>query len=66
MADECLFVVNWNKTPWRLVREQMEELSHHCNVTGVVLNQVDMRKHSKYHPAHIEMGSAHPMIGTAG
>jgi polysaccharide biosynthesis transport protein len=66
MADECLFVVSWNKTPWRLVREQMEELSHHnCTVTGVVLNQVDMRKHSKYHPTHIELARAPAMIGTA-
>ena len=66
MADECLFVVSWNKTPWRLVREQMEELSHHCNLTGVVLNQVDMRKHSKYHATHIELARAPAMIGTAG
>ncbi|HYT92007.1 MAG TPA: polysaccharide biosynthesis tyrosine autokinase, partial [Gemmataceae bacterium] len=49
LADECLFVVSWNKTPWRLAREQMEELSQHCSLTGVVLNQVDMRRHSSYY-----------------
>jgi polysaccharide biosynthesis transport protein len=65
MADECLFVVSWNKTPWRLAREQMEELSHHCDLAGVVLNQVDMQKHAKYHPAHIDLSRAPVMIGTA-
>ena len=64
MADECLFVVSWNKTPWKLVREQMEELSHNCNLTGVVLNQVDMRKHWKYQPTRIEAGRTPAMIGT--
>jgi polysaccharide biosynthesis transport protein len=64
-ADECLFVVSWNKTSWRLVREQMDELSHHCNVTGVVLNQVDMRKHAKYHPPHVALARAPAMIGMA-
>ena len=49
LADECLFVVSWNKTPWRLAREQMDELSQHCSLTGVVLNQVDMRRHSSYY-----------------
>lgn len=66
MADECLFVVRWNKTPWRLVREQMEALSHHCNVTGVILNQVDMRKHTKYHPAQSELTHSPVLIGTSG
>jgi succinoglycan biosynthesis transport protein ExoP len=65
VADECLFVVSWNKTRWRLAREQMEELSHHCNLTGVVLNEVDMREHSKYHPTHIEMARPPAMIRTA-
>jgi capsular exopolysaccharide synthesis family protein len=65
MVDECLFVVGWNKTPWRLVREQMEELSHQCSLTGVVLNQVDMRKYSKYHPAH-ELPRAPAMIKMTG
>jgi polysaccharide biosynthesis transport protein len=49
LADECLFVVSWNKTPWRLAREQMDELSQHCSLTGVVLNQVDMRRHSSHY-----------------
>ncbi|WIM12905.1 polysaccharide biosynthesis tyrosine autokinase [Enhydrobacter sp.] len=66
MADECLFIVGWNKTPWRLAREQMEDLSYqNCNLAGVVLNQVDMRKHSKYHPAYIVPARAPAMIGTA-
>lgn len=65
MADECLFVVRWNRTPWRLAREQMEDLSNHCDVAGVVLNQVDMQKHAKYHPAHSELGRAPVMIGSA-
>jgi capsular exopolysaccharide synthesis family protein len=66
MADECVFVVSWNKTPWRLVRDQMEELSRHCNISGVVLNQVDMRKHLKYYSAHGDPIRASAMIGTAG
>jgi capsular exopolysaccharide synthesis family protein len=49
LADECLFVVSWNKTPWRLAREQMEELAQHCSLAGVILNQVDMRRHSSYY-----------------
>jgi polysaccharide biosynthesis transport protein len=58
MADEFLFVVSWNKTPWRLVREQMEELAqHNPNLTGVILNQVDMRQHAKYRPT---------MVGVSG
>ena len=66
LADECLFVVGWNKTPWRLVREQVEELSYQCSVTGVVLNQVDMRKHLKYQDAYIGPPRAPVMIGSAG
>lgn len=66
MADECLFVVSWNKTPWRLVRLQMEELSQHCNITGVVLNQVDIRKHTKYNATHIELAHAPALTGPAG
>lgn len=66
LADECLFVVSWNKTPWRLVRAQMEELSQHCNITGVVLNQVDMRKHTKYNATHIELAHAPVLIGPSG
>jgi capsular exopolysaccharide synthesis family protein len=65
MADECLYVVSWNKTPWRLAREQMEDLSQHCRVAGVVLNQVDMRRHSRYCPTHIAGTRAPAMIGTA-
>lgn len=49
LADECLFVVSWNQTPWRLAREQMDELSQHCSLAGVVLNQVDMRRHSSHY-----------------
>jgi hypothetical protein len=42
----------------------MEELSRNCNLTGVILNQVDMQKHLKYHPTHIEAARAPTMIGT--
>ena len=67
LVDECLFVVSWNKTPWKLVREQIDELARHdCAVTGVVLNEVDMLEHSKYHPTHIKLGRPPKMIGTAG
>lgn len=62
-VDDCLFVVSWNKTPWRLVREQMEDLSHHCEITGVVLNQVDMLKHARYQPGHIDMTRMPEMLG---
>ncbi|MBS0220179.1 MAG: AAA family ATPase [Proteobacteria bacterium] len=66
MVDECLFVVSWNKTPWRLARDQMEDLSHHNrNLTGVILNQVDMRKHSRYSPPRIAPTRAPTMIGSA-
>lgn len=64
IADECLFVVRWNGTPWRLAREQMEDLSNYCDVAGVVLNHVDMQKHAKYHPAHSELARAPVMIGS--
>ena len=67
LVDECLFVVSWNKTPWKLVREQMDELSRHdCAVTGVVLNEVDMLEHSKYHPTYNKLGRPPKMIGMAG
>ena len=68
MVDECLFVVSWNKTPWKLVREQMDELSRHdCAVTGVVLDKdADMLEHSKYHPTYVNLGRPRKMIGTAG
>ena len=66
MADECLFVVRWNKTPWRLAREQMTELSRRCNFAGVILNQVDMRKHVRYSPRHIEFSHSSVLVGPAG
>ena len=66
LVDECLFVVGWNKAPWRLIRTQMEELSYQCSVTGAVLNQVDIKKHLKDNPTYIGRGRAPVMIGTAG
>lgn len=63
MADECMFVVSWNKTRWRLARDQMEELAQHCSVTGVVLNQVDMAKHLKYHSPYVDPVRVPGMIG---
>ena len=66
LVDECLFVVGWNKAPWRLIRAQMEELSYQCSVTGAVLNQVDIKKHLKDNPTYIGRGRAPVMIGTAG
>ncbi|MFZ5783491.1 MAG: GumC family protein [Pseudomonadota bacterium] len=65
LADGCLFVVSWNRTPWRLARQQMEDLSYHCDLVGVVLNQVDMQKHAKYHPAHLDLARAPAMIGAS-
>ena len=65
LADACLFVVSWNKTPWRLVREQMDELArYNNNITGVVLNQVDMRLHAKFYPSYIDTSRTQTVVGT--
>lgn len=66
MADECLFVVRWNKTPWRLAREQMSELARYCSFAGVILNQVDMRRHIRYNPRHTSSHGSSVLIGPAG
>jgi capsular exopolysaccharide synthesis family protein len=48
LADEVMFVVSWRKTPWRLVREEIERIAYgEDNLAGVVLNKVDLRRHSR-------------------
>jgi capsular exopolysaccharide synthesis family protein len=66
MADETLFVVSWNRTPWRLVRQQIAEFSrYNLDVAGVVLNQVDMRLHSRQSPAYLATYRARAMLEAA-
>ena len=50
IVDQVVFVVSWDKTSWKVAREQIEQLSYdNDHVAGVVLNGVDMRKYPKYY-----------------
>ena len=48
-ADAVLYIVGWNKTHREQVREGISELrSLGVTISGVVLNQIDGRKMSRY------------------
>lgn len=49
LADGVLFVVEWGKTPSRLVRELLNsEPQINAKVLGVILNKTDMKELEKY------------------
>jgi capsular exopolysaccharide synthesis family protein len=48
-ADAILFVVRWDRTKRDAVAAALKQLADaSANVTGVVLNQVDMKRHASY------------------
>ena len=49
VADAIVFVVQWDRTKRDAVAAALQQLADvAANVTGVVLNQVEMKKHASY------------------
>lgn len=49
LADQVLFVVRWGATPVEAARSALQSLaSVGARVSGVVLSQVDLRRHARY------------------
>ncbi len=49
LADRTLFVTQWEKTPRKVAVSSMQQLSQSkARIAGVVLSQVNLRRHVKY------------------
>lgn len=48
LADICLYLVRWNKTPRDLVASGLKQLeSSNCKSIGLILSRVDLRRHRR-------------------
>lgn len=48
-SDSVLFVVRWNETPFETVTDAIKEMKDcNCPLAGVVLTQVNIKKHLRY------------------
>jgi succinoglycan biosynthesis transport protein ExoP len=49
LADAIIFVVKWGSTKWEVARSALSLLpSDRLHITGVVLTQMDQKKHKRY------------------
>ncbi len=49
LADQVIYVVQWNKTPAALVQDEVAALQElGATIRGIVLTRVDLDKHAKY------------------
>ncbi len=49
LADQTLYVVQWNKTPREVVHSGLNQMhKDNIEVGGFVISQVDLKRHSKY------------------
>jgi capsular exopolysaccharide synthesis family protein len=54
LADAVLFVVRWSKTDEEVARKALDTLRHSgAPIAGVVLTQVDVRRHRVYSPEDV-------------
>ena len=54
LADAVLFVVRWSRTGEEVARKALDSLRHSdAPVAGVVLTQVNVRRHRMYSPEDV-------------
>lgn len=50
LVDKSIFVINWDKTPKKVVRSALQTLNRdgHANLAGIVLQKVNLEQYGRY------------------